>query len=593
VPTILVADDNSNIQKMVALAFKEEGINVIAVGNGEAAVRKAAEIVPDLVLADIFMPVRNGYEVCEYIKQDPKLSHIPVVLLVGAFDPFNEREAQRVSADGVLKKPFVPPDPLVGIVKSLLAKTASAQLVPVAVSAEMPAVAAISQPAPFAPTVFTPPPVRVEVADPIENEIEEEQPVVADFSLQPAQVESGHAGGADAFSSMLDTVPLGTVRPFLGAPAEKNHSAEPQTHSSGIFAAGAGVIAPIEDAASRNEEKFSPDDSAQFPPLREQIVRDWGVHSPSPARADEELGSEIGSAPAKEDWRASFPVSDNREAGILQPSEPAIPAWRDFRFSTGRIADRFAAGEPEIESAPDAERNSAQVAEPVAESRQELSSPVEIDSPSEEPSPASVEEIASVEAIAPEADLAASSTVAGEIVEPVPDLQEAAANAWNEFNAQAHESQTSEHLSEAPVASTEDAAADYAAHDSITFPAADPGPAPLAPPSLEAASIVDFPAISAVVESATEEAQPAHAESGQEASTPAEAAPAESAHGTEGAAAAESFSVPGVDPADPRVVEEIVARVVERMQPQILEIVTREVLRPVVEALVRKQLDQK
>ena len=119
---ILVADDNSNIQKMVGLALKDQGIDVVAVGNGEAAVRKISDVHPDLVLADVFMPVRNGYEVCRYVKQDSRLSHIPVILLVGAFDPLDEQEAQRVGADGVLKKPFVPPDPLISMVKSALTR---------------------------------------------------------------------------------------------------------------------------------------------------------------------------------------------------------------------------------------------------------------------------------------------------------------------------------------------------------------------------------------------------------------------------------------------------------------------------------------
>lgn len=120
---ILVADDNSNIQKMVALALKDEGIDVVAVGNGEAAMRKIPDLRPDLVLADIFMPVRNGYEVCEFVKSDSRYMSTPVVLLVGAFDPLDEQETQRVRADGVLKKPFVPPDPLVNMVKALLAKS--------------------------------------------------------------------------------------------------------------------------------------------------------------------------------------------------------------------------------------------------------------------------------------------------------------------------------------------------------------------------------------------------------------------------------------------------------------------------------------
>ena len=119
-PTILVADDNSNIQKMVSLVFKEKGIRVVAVGNGEAACRKVPEVHPDVVLADVFMPVRNGYEVCEFVKHDPQFAETPVILLVGAFDPLDEKEAQRVGANGVLKKPFVPAEPLIAMVNSLL-----------------------------------------------------------------------------------------------------------------------------------------------------------------------------------------------------------------------------------------------------------------------------------------------------------------------------------------------------------------------------------------------------------------------------------------------------------------------------------------
>jgi CheY-like chemotaxis protein len=107
---------------MVALAFEERGISVVSVGNGEAAVRRIPDMNPDLVLADVFMPVRNGYEVCEFIKKDERFAHVPVILLVGAFDPLDEKEARRVGADGVLKKPFVPPDPLIAMVTSALEK---------------------------------------------------------------------------------------------------------------------------------------------------------------------------------------------------------------------------------------------------------------------------------------------------------------------------------------------------------------------------------------------------------------------------------------------------------------------------------------
>src|SRR5258708_1131259 len=144
VAKILVADDNSNVQKTVALALAGLGVEVASVNNGEAAVRKLSNFSPDLVLADIFMPVRNGYEVCEFIKKDARFSRVPVVLLVGAFDPLDEREAQRVGADGILKKPFVPPDPLIAMVKTLLDRTLGERLVTVSAPVPTTAVQAMS-----------------------------------------------------------------------------------------------------------------------------------------------------------------------------------------------------------------------------------------------------------------------------------------------------------------------------------------------------------------------------------------------------------------------------------------------------------------
>ena len=103
---ILLADDSITIQKVVNLTFADEGIEVIAVSNGDQADRRLAEINPDLVLADIFMPGKNGYELCEAIKENPQFHNVPVVLLVGAFEPFDQAEAQRVKADAHLTKPF-------------------------------------------------------------------------------------------------------------------------------------------------------------------------------------------------------------------------------------------------------------------------------------------------------------------------------------------------------------------------------------------------------------------------------------------------------------------------------------------------------
>jgi CheY-like chemotaxis protein len=199
VAKILVADDNSNIQKMVGLALKDHGIDVIAVGNGEAAVRKISDVRPDLVLADVFMPVRNGYEVCKYVKDDASLAHIPVILLVGAFDPLDEQEAQRVGADGVLKKPFVPPDPLISMVKSALLRASAAHS---ATAAEKATASSVNG-GPNATQVVSGPPTVLAIP--------EEEPAVESLSFfdeippKPEMLEISSSGQPLAFGSLLET----------------------------------------------------------------------------------------------------------------------------------------------------------------------------------------------------------------------------------------------------------------------------------------------------------------------------------------------------------------------------------------------------
>jgi CheY-like chemotaxis protein len=90
----------------VNLTFADENVVIEAVGTGDLALERARLARPDIILADIFMPGKNGYEVCEAIKTDPELGDIPVVLLVGTFEPFDEAEAARVRCDSYLTKPF-------------------------------------------------------------------------------------------------------------------------------------------------------------------------------------------------------------------------------------------------------------------------------------------------------------------------------------------------------------------------------------------------------------------------------------------------------------------------------------------------------
>ncbi len=125
---LLLADDSVAIQKVIDLTFTDEGMEVTTVGNGQHAWDKLDQFVPDVVLADVFMPGIDGYGLCERIKQNERFGGIPVILLVGSFEPFDEAEARRVGADDVVTKPFQSIRQLVSRVGSLVGgKTADAE----------------------------------------------------------------------------------------------------------------------------------------------------------------------------------------------------------------------------------------------------------------------------------------------------------------------------------------------------------------------------------------------------------------------------------------------------------------------------------
>src|SRR5690242_10536879 len=117
---LLLADDSVTIQRVIELTFADEDVQVIAVGNGQQAIERAERDRPDIVLADVGMPERDGYEVAAFIKGNPTLAHVPVVLLTGAFEPIDETRARAVGCDGVLVKPFEP-QMVISRVKDLLA----------------------------------------------------------------------------------------------------------------------------------------------------------------------------------------------------------------------------------------------------------------------------------------------------------------------------------------------------------------------------------------------------------------------------------------------------------------------------------------
>lgn len=103
---LLLADDSITIQKVIGITFANEDVTLSIADNGDSAFEMAQSDHPDLVMADILMPGRNGYELCEAIKRDAQLGNVPVLLLSGTFEPFDEEKAKAAGADGWIAKPF-------------------------------------------------------------------------------------------------------------------------------------------------------------------------------------------------------------------------------------------------------------------------------------------------------------------------------------------------------------------------------------------------------------------------------------------------------------------------------------------------------
>jgi len=103
---ILLADDSPHAQRMGERILADEGYEVVTVSDGDSALVRLEDVDPDLVLADIVMPRRSGYEICQYLKLSPRHRHTRVILTAGAQDAVDDEEVRRSRADGLLRKPF-------------------------------------------------------------------------------------------------------------------------------------------------------------------------------------------------------------------------------------------------------------------------------------------------------------------------------------------------------------------------------------------------------------------------------------------------------------------------------------------------------
>ena len=117
--TILIVDDSATVREMVSEILKKSGLNVVEASDGRQAQQKIQQQKPDLVVTDIVMPEMNGYELCRWIKTNPKSQNIPVVMCTSKGEDFDRYWGMKQGADAYIAKPFRPSE-LVKTIKQLL-----------------------------------------------------------------------------------------------------------------------------------------------------------------------------------------------------------------------------------------------------------------------------------------------------------------------------------------------------------------------------------------------------------------------------------------------------------------------------------------
>jgi len=118
-PTVYFIDDSATMREVIKIAFRKENINVIACHSALSALEQFREHRPDAVITDVIMPDKDGFEVCQYVKEQAEFGATPVILMSGVVNRQVAERAMAVKADELIRKPFQPQD-LIARVKALL-----------------------------------------------------------------------------------------------------------------------------------------------------------------------------------------------------------------------------------------------------------------------------------------------------------------------------------------------------------------------------------------------------------------------------------------------------------------------------------------
>ncbi len=595
---ILLADDSITIQKVIELTFSDEDFELHTVGNGQKAIDEIRSIQPDIVLCDIIMPEKNGYEVCEFIKSQGDLRHIPVLLLTGAFEPFDQERAKAAGCEGFLAKPFEP-QTLISKVKELLSTATPPQ------AGAAPPVTAVPEmfvaEAPPAPAPVPSAPAPQDFAPPDSDQTVMVSPDMADMMPPEAPEPDAAPGLGDAFAveagerelalgASDQAMLLGDSEPAADGPA----LVEPTPPAQ---AAEAAPVPPAQTPAAGDDIWGDVGGSPTPPaPAPEQdsatLFMDESVAPPAPPAPESPTSAELGAS-----LDPNFTGHDDPDATWQMPSPaktgaPPAPAadfgeFEDFSGDAATGEPPAATASPTVDPIPMEPQPMEVPMEPEVDpftpappTLDPSSEPAEFTDPTPIPSvntEATIDPVmASSEAFAPLSPEAISGSAPEPTDDPAPAERQSADVEELLATSDAETSESPFYMAEPPVEPTPPAPMPFPDPNEFAAPPLnDPEPAPVQaapvmsepePPAAPAPmEVIDDPFVDP-----SELVEPV-------ASVPAPAAPAP--------------AVASTSSDEDALVERIAQRVVDKLSAEVLQEIAWEVVPDLAEAMIKKEID--
>ncbi|MFL6451935.1 MAG: response regulator [Bryobacteraceae bacterium] len=103
---ILLADDSPQALRLGEQILSREGFEVVSVTDGAVALRRLPDVDPDILIADVYLPSKNAFDLARSLRSQPQHRHIGIVFAAAPTDEFNEQDAKNAGADAILRKPF-------------------------------------------------------------------------------------------------------------------------------------------------------------------------------------------------------------------------------------------------------------------------------------------------------------------------------------------------------------------------------------------------------------------------------------------------------------------------------------------------------